>query len=138
MMLRIDFYVCETTPSREIIACRLIEKAYQQHQRVYVHTASQQHAHAFDEQLWTFEDNSFVPHNLIEEKILPAPPVRIGFGDILSSCEGILINLTDTQPTAYRQFNRIIELVNDDNKDIKREQFKHYRALGCEIQSYKV
>ena len=59
---QIDFYLlnAEDNAARLLQACRLIDQAYQSKRKVYIHVADEAMAHALDERLWTFEDNSFV------------------------------------------------------------------------------
>ena len=136
-MAAIDFYVLESA-DKSTVACQLIEKAYAQNQPVYVHCASEQAALAFDDQLWAFKDNSFIPHNLITESLEPAPPVRIGHGAISEKARGILVNLSETMVAISPRFSRVITFVNDSNKEAMRDQFKQYRSEGHTLQTYKM
>ena len=48
-------------------ACVLAANCYRQQQKVFIFTDNQQQAHYVDELLWSFEPDSFVPHNLVGE-----------------------------------------------------------------------
>ena len=65
-MTRIDFYLpgAGARDNRFGLACRLADKAYHQGRRVYLHAASAEQARHLDRLLWTFRDQSFVPHGL--------------------------------------------------------------------------
>src|SRR5580704_7975288 len=99
-MPRIDFYIIEeANPSARLrLACRLIEKAYKNKHRVYVHADSKAQAHQLDELLWTYREDSFLPHNLYGEGPEPAPPIQIGFDATPDKHRDILINLSKTIP----------------------------------------
>ena len=64
---QVDFYVRpETSPDAlDNFACRLVEKVCQRGHHVLVVTASDTAARRFDDLLWTFRDESFVPHRRI-------------------------------------------------------------------------
>lgn len=140
--MKIDFYILpETnTKARFELACRLIEKAYKNRHRVFVHTDSQQDAHLLDEMLWTYKDDSFIPHNLYGDGPEPAPPIQIGFMATPEKHRDILLNLTKDIPPFYQQFHRVLELIPavPELQERGRENYKMYRAAGHEITTHKL
>lgn len=138
-MPKIDFYIL-SEGSRLQLACLLIDKAYKNQHRVYIHTENQQDAHQLDELLWTFRDESFIPHNLYGEGPEPAPPIQIGFNLTPEKHRDILINLSPTIPEFFQQFNRVLELVANDahEQEIARDRFRQYRSQGFEIKTHKL
>ncbi|MEZ5576592.1 MAG: DNA polymerase III subunit chi [Candidatus Competibacteraceae bacterium] len=79
-MPRIDFYVLpdQKENGRALLACRLADKAYGLGHTVYLFTASEARAAALDDLLWTFRQDSFVPHErypLVGEE---GSPVLVG------------------------------------------------------------
>lgn len=136
----VDFYVIKESSAIKSLqfACTLIEQAYQQQQRVYIHTASLADAERLDNLLWTFRDDSFIPHNIYLASDQQPPQVRIGFGETAPSSD-VLINLTDKIPPFFQQFNRVIEIVFDDPvvQQLARERYKQYRDKQCEINTIK-
>lgn len=141
-MAKIDFYILAegNAKSRFQLACRLIEKAYKNQRRVYVHTDNEKEAHWMDELLWTYRDDAFIPHHLLGEGPDPAPPVQIGYQTIPENHKDILVNLSLKVPDFFGQFNRVLELVPND-QDIQasaRENFRFYRAQNHEIITHKL
>ena len=140
--MKIDFYILpETnTKARLELACRLIEKAYKNRHRIYIHTEHQQDAHLLDEMLWTYKDDSFIPHNLYGDGPEPAPPIQIGYTATPEKHRDILINLSREIPPFYKQFNRVLELIPSvpELQEKGRENYKMYRAEGCEITTHKL
>ena len=141
-MSRIDFYIIEdgNQHARLRLVCRLIEKAYKAKHRIYIHTSNQSEAHHLDELLWTYRDDSFLPHNLYGDGPNPAPPIQIGFDAIPEKQNDILINLSTTIPDFYPQFARILEVVSSETETqtISREHYKHYRSQGHDINTHKL
>ena len=140
--MRVDFYLLDKSEPEALwlLACRLIEKAYARGHRVFVQCQNQQDAERLDELLWTYKDDSFIPHNLQGEGPEPPPPVQIGFDKEPRGFNDILINLTDPVPHFFTRFSRVIELVSADEeaKAICREHYRHYRANGCELQTHNI
>lgn len=136
----VDFYVLKEDSGLKSLhfACQLIEKAYQEQQQVYVHTSSQEEAERIDQLLWTFKDDSFIPHHLYQADDTQPPPVRIGF-DAAPPHADLLINLCDKIPAFYQNFGRVIEIVFNDPtvQQSARERFKQYREQQCEINTIK-
>ena len=120
-MIRIDFYLIPEAreKARLHFVCRLIEKAYKLRHRIYIHVDNQSEAHALDELLWTYRDDSFLPHHLAGEGPEPAPPIQIGF---------------------HTQFTRILEFVTTDPvvQATAREHYKLYRAKGHTINTHQL
>lgn len=141
-MTRIDFYLIPESgeKARMNFVCRLIEKAYKLRHRIYIHVENQTDAHQLDEFLWTYRDDSFLPHNLYGEGPEPTPPIQIGFTAAPEKQRDILINLSKQIPDFYSQFTRVIELVTTD-PDVQttaREHYRVYRAKGHEINTHKL
>lgn len=142
MMPKIDFYIMSDPAVNTCLqqVCQLVEKAYQQTQPVYIHTNNQSDAKQLDSFLWTYRDDSFIPHNLYTEGSSLQPPIQIGFGLAPQDHRDILINLSDDVPNFYQQFSHILEVVSSDSKQqtLARERFRFYRDNACEIATYKL
>lgn len=139
-MPRIDFYILpiDSESARLHFACRLIEKAYKQKHRIYIHAENENEAHQLDELLWTYRDDSFLPHHLSGEGSDPPPPIQIGFQTVPLHERDILINLNMIIPEFYQQFSRVIELVIPSVQNVSREHFKLYRAALHDIHTHKL
>ncbi|WP_417707385.1 DNA polymerase III subunit chi [Rheinheimera aquimaris] len=143
--MQVNFYLLdETAPQNELstvpahfaLACQLCADLYRAKQRVFVYTADQQQAEAFDELLWQFDAERFVPHNLSGEGPRYGAPVEISWQAPRQN-RHVLVNLADTVPAFANRFNQIIEFVPADAqlKAQARERFKHYRQLGVTPQT---
>jgi len=140
--IRIDFYLLSSDQPDApwLVACRLLEKAYMKGHRVYVHCENQQDAETLDELLWTFRDDSFVPHNLQGEGPEPPPPVQIGHGKEPRGFNDILLNMTRNVVPFYNKFKRVMELVPnlELEKELSRKRYKEYRAVGCDLHTHDI
>jgi len=141
-MSRVDFYVLsqEGGDARQRFACRLAEKAVEQGNRVYMQAASLAEAQRLDDLLWTFNERSFLPHELgtapSHEKVM----LLVGDAVAPPTHRQLLINLTDVLPAEMDSYSRIAEIVAPDpeRKRLSRERYKAYREHGCELESHNV
>ncbi len=134
---RVSFYI---VPEREVypFLCRFTDKVYRMGHKVYIHTLPE-HAHYVDELLWQLEPEHFVPHGLIDENLVPPPPVQIGFGAPHPHWNSdVLINLAPEVPNFFQKFQRIVEVVPQDNhiKTYTRNHYRFYHQQGLPIQSH--
>ena len=108
---------------------------YRQNQRVFIYTRDQAQAHEVDELLWSFEPDSFVPHNLTGEGPTNGSPVEISWQPPRNR-RPILINLTDTVPVFANQYSFIVDFVpeNESLKTLARERYKHFKQLGFQVK----
>lgn len=141
-MPRIDFYILENSdPSGRLrLACRLIEKAYKNKHRVYINAENETQAKQLDELLWTYREDSFLPHNLYGDGPELAPPIQIGYLVTPEKHRDILLNLSKTIPDFYQQFARVLEIVSTDAdiQNAARENYKQYRTQGHDINTHKL
>ena len=141
-MANIDFYILEETSRQKSLhfACHLVEKAYQNQQKIYIHTPSKDEAERLDLLLWTFRDDSFLPHNLYRPDDDYPPAIQIGFAGNFPSHQNTLLNLSQDVPDFYGQFNRVIEIVFSEPhvQQLARERYRRYRDEGHELLTHKI
>lgn len=146
MTERVDFYIVNehTENSRWLLACRLAEKAYNLQHRVYIHTLNEIQAQQLDDLLWTFRQNSFVPHALSSavdsSSLIADTPVLIGHQTNPSIDADVLINLGADIPAFFEKFTRVVELVDQDENILNqsRQRFRWYREQGYEPASHRL
>jgi DNA polymerase-3 subunit chi len=141
-MPQVDFYILQTTNplERERLACKLAEKAWQQNYRVFIYAESSTHAQQLDNLLWTFRQDSFVPHEILIDSVQPTMPIYIGYGSQIATEMTALINLTDTVPDLFFQYQRIAEIVENTEtaKSLGRERYRFYRDKGLELKKHEM
>ena len=143
-MTKVDFYILEgDSGNREQTACRIAEKAYRLGHGVYIHTADQGQTKRLDELLWTFKQNSFVPHGIEGESPAPDAAVLISHKPELADSSQahvrqVLINLAQDIPFFFSSFERVAEVIGQDseNKASGRQRYKFYRDRGYNLDSH--
>ncbi len=143
MTERVDFYVLKsaTAKQRFAFACRLIEKAYLLNLKVLVLNDSVADAQALDELLWTFNERSFVPHQLCVDAQPPdaATPVHLAVQTAEVAGADLLLNLGTTLPADLQRFARIAEVIDADEERRRtgRERFKAYRDMKLTVETHQ-
>lgn len=135
-MTRISFYF--NADDALDLTRRLIGKARQQALYCLVYTDDAALATQIDQQLWSAEPLSFVPHALCEEAHASETPVLIGTQpDSLPRCD-LLINLSAQPPACLARFDRLIEIVTREGTDREkaRERYRHYQSRGYPIEKH--
>ncbi len=131
-MPQIDFYIVENKSKDGWLryACRLIEKAYTLGMHVHVHTPNDALTMQMDELLWVFRDRSFIPHQqtCADDELCA---VTLNHQQLPKHRE-LLVNLCTTAVDFYLDFDRVIEVVGDEQimKQQARERFRFYREKG--------
>ena len=138
---QIDFYVLqEQSPgSRFKLACRIVEKAYRLGHRVYLRTSNSDDTNVLDDLLWTFSQNSFVPHQLSAESDSRESPVVIGEHPPAADTD-VVISVADDPVSDFTAYPRIVEIVGceDDEKASGRNRFRYYREHGVEPNTHRI
>jgi DNA polymerase-3 subunit chi len=136
-MTRVDFYVVPSSEprQRQLLACRLTEKAYRQGLKVYLKVASEEEEALMDDLLWSFRAASFIPHAIFSTEIDPDIPVWLGRADGPDDISDVLINLSNGIPANHDRYGRIVEIVdqNEALKRISRQRYRHYKERGLEL-----
>ena len=138
--MRIDFYLLPTATDqqRQHFACRLAEKAWHKNLRIYMQTENIDDSQTLDQLLWSFNNDSFIPHrvdgtdNHAEQAILISHEPCSGDFDLL-------INLS-TQFINVQTVKRVAEIIHQDEaaKQRGREHYKRYREQQCELHHHEI
>lgn len=136
MATAVDFYIAPEygRAVRLGLACRLVEKAYKLGHNVYVHADSAAQAEEFDDLLWTFKQNSFVPHGLHSAQENSTNPVLIGWQDQPADHHDVLLNLASEVPPFFTDYARVLEVVDQTAETLaqSRVRFRQYREQDTE------
>ena len=144
--MQVDFYILEVAAEHERLrtACRLAEKAWQKGHHVFIHTESMQAARSIDDMLWTYRQDSFVPHALLRERLQVdaecLEPVLVGDGTVEPADIDVLINLAETVPPFAARSTRVAEIVAADESARRagRSRYRDYRDRGIPIQQHNL
>ncbi|MFK0569550.1 DNA polymerase III subunit chi [Endozoicomonas sp.] len=149
-MTKVTFYLLENHPQGpEQFACRLIDKAWRGGLPMHIHTADESSCKSMDQLLWSWREDSFLPHGVISDIHNNTPestllarqsPITLGFDNPTLEQKHLLINLSPEVPPFFKDFSRVCEVVvqNPDQKAISRDKFRTYRQAGIEPEVHNM
>ena len=124
-----------------LYVCKLVEKGFKQKiQPIYIQTKNQQQAEQLDKLLWTFKQDSFIPHTIVGDSGLDSTPVQIGWNENQFHTAAAIVNLSEEIPISYLESKKIHEIIDDDEvkKNKARERWKNYKSEGCHLGVYQI
>lgn len=139
-MPRADFYLIDKPRFRDdplLLVCELARKAFASEQPTLILVRSRDQAEALDEKLWEFDENSFIPHQIVGDgdddaitAVLIVPP------DATTPDRVLVINLRDE--CAPGLFERVLEVVpaDEDQRLGSRERWKTYKQAGFDVAKH--
>ena len=141
-MTRIDFYLLAGSGdnARSLLACRITEKAFKQGHQVYISTETNAELPQLDDMLWTFRPGSFLPHSICCDRQAAPDPILLGHHCEPGDSNDVLVNLSHEVPHFFSRFNRVAELVDDDNtrRAAARERYRFYKDRGYRLTTHEV
>lgn len=141
-MTLIDFYVLQKD-NREAqyhFACRLIEKAVRQGNRVMVATKDAEETQTLDKKLWDFRPDAFIPHVSHKHEHAADAPVVISHSEDDDSHHDVLVNLRLEVPAQFSRFKRLAEVVIQEKKVLENSRLSYafYKKRGYPINTHKL
>lgn len=135
-MTRIDFH--SKVPEKIHYTCRLVRKARVAGCKVVV-LAGRSDLAAIDTALWTFSEQDFLPHVRAGDALAAQTPVILTDSDSAElPHHEILINLSGATPAHFARFERLIEIVSNDEDDVAagRERYSAYKQRGYPLNHH--
>lgn len=135
-MTQIDFYT--RVEDRLHAACRLVAKARSHGLRVTLYCPEHETAARLDRLLWAVPATGFLPHCTPADPLASVTPVLIDSTGDTHVHDEVLINLHSEWPAFFSRYQRLAEIVSDDDADRvqARMRYKFYRDRGYEIRTH--
>lgn len=132
-MTRIDFYL--NASSKDEVARKLAFKAMQVGSQVLVFTRDEVRAREVDEYFWTSQLLSFLPHVPCGHRLADKTPILIGDDPGKLQRPDVLINLAFEAPECFSRFDRLLEIVTEDERDkeMARRRFRYFKDRGYSL-----
>jgi DNA polymerase-3 subunit chi len=138
-MPRADFYLIAKPRFSEqplLLVCELARKAYTAQQPTLILTRDFSQAEALDELLWSFDDDTFIPHQLAGDDDDANTAVLIVPPGVDTPARPLLINLREHCPESHGE--RVLEVVAADpaERDGSRVRWREYQRRGFEVNKF--
>lgn len=144
----------KTAAERALYVCGLIEKYYQKGAKILVLCPSNESVQLYDDLLWTYRADSFLPHVVTQSVPVPAfenkreaNTVTDPLNTIYLSCSimtactiDVVFNVTDACLPVLLSAQYVIEVLYDDQavKEKGRARYRHYKAEKRKIFTQNV
>ena len=135
-MTEITFYTFADDPLD--VARRVAAKAHGQGKQVMIYAPDVAVVDAIDRLLWTTPALGFVPHCRDSDALAGETPVLIGtHADALRQAD-VMINLHHEQPPAFARFERLVEIVGQDEtgREQARARYRFYQTRGYALKTH--
>lgn len=139
-MTQVDFYILpdSKTAARQHFVCRLVEKIQGLGQSVCVATENEEQTRGLDDMLWAYNPTSFIPHSACTGSNDHSAQVWLSHGGDFGEHHNVLINLRNQLPEHFSRFERLSEVVIQDDAVLKssRESYRFYQERGYPIRNH--
>ncbi|MCX7274469.1 MAG: DNA polymerase III subunit chi [Burkholderiales bacterium] len=134
-MTRIDFHF--NAPDKLHYGCRLLRKIHRAGQRAVVY-APPVALSELDLELWAFSPTDFIPHVAAHDPLAGATPILLCSEPTDTPHSDVLVNLAPQTPSFFSRFERLIEVVGQDDQDraAARERWRFYKERGYPLTSF--
>ncbi|MGA0595739.1 DNA polymerase III subunit chi [Enterovirga sp. CN4-39] len=128
-MSEIFFYHLQRQPLEAVLP-RLLEKSRERGWRALVRVGSEERLSALDDHLWTYADESFLPHGTAREADAPEHPVLLTTEEANRNGAEILFLVEGAPlPSDLGGYSRVMYLLDGSNEEAVAGGRQAYRAL---------
>jgi len=129
------FYHLERQPLEEVLPS-LLEKTLDRGWKAVVQSGSQERLEALDTALWTYRDDSFLPHGTAKDRHEKAQPIFLTCGEETPNEAGVRFVVDGAETRQYKSFTRIVYLFDGRDREAvahARGEWKAAKAAGCAV-----
>lgn len=129
------FYHLERQGLDEVLP-KLLGKTLERGWRAVVQAGSKPRVDAINAALWTFQDDSFLPHGREEDGFPSEQPIYLTTGDETPNGARIRFVVDGAQCQAFDAFDRVVFVFDGaDAEAVKRarDDWKAAKAAGCDL-----
>ena len=127
-MSEVLFYHLEAQPLERVLP-QLLEKTVERGWRAIVETASHERAVALDALLWTYRDDSFLPHGIAGEGPDNDQPILIAVDGENPNAATVRFFVDRAVPSSAEGYDRIVYLFSGHDPDAVSDARLAWKAL---------
>ena len=127
-MAEVLFYHLETQPLEAVIPL-LLEKTLERGWRAVIEIGSRDRAEALDSHLWTFRDDSFLPHGLAGDEADALQPIVLTTEQDNPNGASVRFFVDRAVPQSAEGYQRLVYLFSGHDPDAVAEARLAWRAL---------
>ena len=129
------FYHLERQPLERVLPS-LIEKTLERGWRAVIQAASQERLDALDLALWTYSEDSFLPHGTAKAGSTPEQPVYLTTGAETPNGAGVRFLVDGAKPASFTDAERLVFMFDGNDSEAvasARASWTAAKAAGCGV-----
>lgn len=133
------FYHLERQPLERVLPM-LLEKTLAKGWRAVVQVGSEERLQALDSALWTYAEDSFLPHGSARAGSADAQPVYLTTGDETPNGAGVRFLVDGATAASFDGAERLVFVFDgrdDEATAAARDQWKGAKAAGCQVTYWR-
>ncbi|HEU4379300.1 MAG TPA: DNA polymerase III subunit chi [Hyphomicrobiaceae bacterium] len=134
-MTEVLFYHLEHQPLERVLP-NLVERTLERGWRAVVQAGSEERVEALDTLLWTYREESFLPHGTRRDGNSAAQPIYLTSNEDNPNAAGVRFLVDGAETSELSSYDRVVYLF--DGRDAAavakaRAHWKAAKAAGCEV-----
>jgi DNA polymerase III subunit chi len=133
------FYHLERQPLERVLP-NLLQRTLERGWRAVVQVGSAERLEALDAHLWTFADDSFLPHGTAKDGAPGRQPILLTLGQGNDNDAGVRFLLDGADMDAYAGYVRIVVIFDGRDEEAvtgARAQWQRVKAQGCKATYWR-
>jgi len=133
------FYHLERQPLQAVLPV-LVEKTLARGWRALLRFSTRERLETIDSALWTYRDESFLPHGSARDGYAGRQPAFLTLEDANPNGAEVLFLLEAAEEREPERFSRVIRLfdgVDEEAKALARAEWKRAKAAGFEVSYWR-
>jgi DNA polymerase-3 subunit chi len=129
------FYHLERQPLEKVLPL-LVAKTLERGWRAVVQAGSDERLEALDQALWTYSEDSFLPHGTAKTGYAADQPVYLTTGDETPNGAGVRFLVDGARSAHFTGLERIVYMFDGNEAEaveIARSEWKAAKAAGCAV-----
>lgn len=140
-MSRVDFYHLQKQTLEDVLP-KLLEKAYSSGNKIKVKVGTEARVDFLNSLLWTYNDESFLPHGSKKDGAAELQPIWLSADDDNPNGAAMLFLTDDAMPTAgdTETYTRIFNIFDGNNPEAlqnARDLWKNLRSSGAALHYWQ-
>ena len=133
------FYHLESQPLQAVLPV-LVEKTLARGWRALLRFSTSERLETIDSALWTYRDESFLPHGSARDGHTDRQPALLTLDDANPNGAAVLFLLEAAEEREPERFSRVIRLfdgADEEAKALARAEWKRAKAEGFEVSYWR-
>ena len=140
-MTRVDFYHLQQKSLEDVLP-PLLQKAYSTGKRIKIKTPNEERTEYINSLLWTFNDESFLPHGSKKDGFAEHQPIWLSSAEENANSAVYLFLVDGAEENAenLQNYERVFNIFDGKSADAlqqARRLWKEYKNTGCEVNYWQ-